>query len=297
MGFRRKKSGPFWEQYNVRNILITYLQRFGGVRSSEPFHLFPDDAVIREDGKAVVRMYHPVVGKVAVRDPLSGSLEEVSRLEYLRQNHGRHPRNRLSNKERAGWKEPMLDFGAKHGWYFQVRWFPVDVASVFAALFRIYVDTVVPSIRLKLGRSIGQPGLAEMKHPYLFINAAGPNKGGPYRLASYRDAFKRAVEKIGLRHEKPLGTTPHGLRHAYAQDLQDAGLDPKMLQVCLHHKSPLSQLVYTRPTALGVSNTLEEASDKIKVHLTAPEELTAAEETLAALKALVSPPSLPLFSG
>ena len=43
-GFRRGgDEGPMWKRYHIRDQMIELLQRFGGLRVSEPFHLFVGD--------------------------------------------------------------------------------------------------------------------------------------------------------------------------------------------------------------------------------------------------------------
>lgn len=138
----------------------------------------------------------------------------------------------------------MLDKGSPH-YYSLVRWFPSAAGALFWKLYQMYVEHVLPS---RLG------------HPYLFVTLdAGTNYGKPYRLAAYYRNLSRAVESVGLKSSKSLGTTSHGLRHAYGQSLADAKLDSKVIQTCLHQKSPLSQEVYTRPELERVNRELEAA--------------------------------------
>lgn len=56
-------------------------------------------------------------------------------------------------------------------------------------------------------------------------------------------------ESIGLEISKFNGTTNHGHRHSYGQRMKNAGIDKKVRQVAMHHKSEESQNVYTEPTA------------------------------------------------
>lgn len=247
VGFRRRgRGGAPWERYQTRDIMLAMLQRYGGLRASEPFHLFTRD--VQEDrdkpGHARVLLYHPELGRFRYPDPLQRRVLETTRSEYLRTQCGREPRNLIAGKDHAGWKDLMLDEGAPH-YYALIRWFPSEAGAVFWQLYQAYVRHVLPS------------GLA---HPYLFVTLdSGPWFGQPYRMAAYQRALSRAVRRIGLPFKKSLGTTSHGFRHAYGQDLEDAKVDRKVIQTCMHHKSPLSQDVYTRPEKQRVSRELEAA--------------------------------------
>ncbi len=249
-GFRRRSRGSLTEQYNLRDMMIALLERHGGLRASEPFHMFVTD--VREDrhhpGHAEVRLYHPELGKFSYRNPLTGEIEHVNRREFLKTHYGRIPRNLKSGKEHAGWKELMLDHGAPDH-YAVVRWFPQEMGQVFWELYQSYVRHVLPS---------------GLNHPYLFINESpGPSRGEPYKLDTYHKNLCSAIRRIGLEVGKDFGTTSHGFRHAYGQDLQDAKLDSKIIQICLHHKSPMSQVVYTQPELREVSRKLGKASQRL----------------------------------
>ncbi len=80
------------------------------------------------------------------------------------------------------------------------------------------------------------------------------------RCKVFFDSHKRAVEKIGLIYGKEFGTTPHGHRHAFGQNLENSKVDPKIIQKALHHKSPFSQLIYTAPNIEKINQSLNNAS-------------------------------------
>lgn len=250
-GFRRTQPGlPLWSEYDLRDIMIVMLERFGGLRSSEPFHLFTTD--VREDpdcpGHAQVRLYHPELGLVRYADPLTGRIIQTTRAEFLRQQYGREPRNRLGNKERAGWKNLMLDEGNPQ-YCAHVRWFPREVSATFWEIYKLYITYILPP---------------KLSHPYLLVTLdTGINYGRPYQMASYYKNLRRAVERIGLDFRKALGTTSHGFRHAYGQSLMDAKLSRKAIQVCLHHISADSQEIYTRPEMAKINQELEVARRQI----------------------------------
>jgi hypothetical protein len=112
-GFRQRQKGTLAQQYNLRDMMIAILERHGGLRVSEPFHMFVTD--VREDrhhpGHAEVRLYHPELGRFSYKNPLTGKIIHVKRREYLRERYQRVPRNLETDKEHAGWKELMLDHG------------------------------------------------------------------------------------------------------------------------------------------------------------------------------------------
>lgn len=249
-GFARKRTGAPWERWNIRDMMIAILQRHGGLRVSEPFHLFVTDVHPdpRAPTSAEVRLYHPELGRFAYRDPISGLIRRVTRTEYLRDAHGRVPRNRIAGKEGAGWKNLMLDEGEPE-MYALVRWFPAEWGQVFLQLYRIYVRHLLP---------------ARLDHPYLFVALqGGAQYGKPYKTSAYTQSLTRAVKRIGLDPAKVLGTTTHGFRHGYGQDLADAELDEKTIQICLHHNSATSQQVYTRPEQQRIQRELDAARRKL----------------------------------
>jgi integrase len=230
-------------RYKIRDILITILMHGGGVRESEPFHLFVNDVV--EDpnfpGRALVRIYHPEDGGIAWIDPLTGRRIRTTRREFLARIYGREPRNRLAGKEHAGWKNPALT-DARNEKFFQVFWFPAFWGELFWALYKIYVLHVYPKHRLD--------------HPYLFVNLNKRHFGDPYTLATFNKNHAAAVRRIGLSPEKGIGTTPHGHRHATGARMDRASVPGKIQTVVMHHTNPLSRLKYNERTAAEVQKEL-----------------------------------------
>jgi hypothetical protein len=96
-------------------------------------------------------------------------------------------------------------------------------------------------------------------HPYYFISLDSRNMGEPWTINGFQEAWQTAVEKIDLRQDKLLGTNPHGGRHWYGQTAADLGIDPRIRQVMMHHKSILSQQCYQIPSAASVNAHLERA--------------------------------------
>jgi integrase len=98
------------------------------------------------------------------------------------------------------------------------------------------------------------------KHPFLFVSFHGAQRGEPYTIDAYQNAYDRAIRRIGLDPAKFSGTTPHGLRHAWGHRAKRGELNPLVIQEGLHQKSPESQAVYTQPSAKDVTAALEAAT-------------------------------------
>jgi site-specific recombinase XerD len=79
----------------------------------------------------------------------------------------------------------------------------------------------------------------------LFINYRGP-KTASRRLTpnAIEKNMKRYIIMAGL----PINTTPHTLRHSFATDLLAHGVDIRLLQEFLGHKSILATQIYTHVT-------------------------------------------------
>jgi hypothetical protein len=230
--------------------LITILLHGGGLRESEPFHLFVSDVGVdpQNPKSAVVRLYHPEQGAAPADyvDPLSGQYNGGDREEYLRIRWRMQPRTLIEGRFKAGWKD--LHLFDQRGKYALVHWFAPAWGEFFLTFFRPYI------IHCRSRRS---------QHPFLFVSQKAGLEGDPYTVDSYRQAHARAVRRIGLVPAKALGTTPHGHRHAYGQRLADAQVDELTIQRVMHHKSPASQAVYTEPSAVAIAAALATAQSRL----------------------------------
>lgn len=245
-GFRVRATGPLWEQHNVRDLMIALLQRYAGLRTSEPFHLFGRDVIEDPDLAAGARvlLFQPEDGLARYRSPRTGTIVAATRTEFLK-TVGLVPRNRaVGTALYAGWKALMLEKGAPD-WYANVYWLDDRAARSFWALHRMYVRHVRPP---------------EARHPFLFCTHSGPTRGAPYPYDQYVRRFAAAVARIGLTCEKARGTSPHGMRHAYGRDLKQAGVADAFIQIAMHHRSPDSQKVYTTPELREARAALSAAS-------------------------------------
>jgi len=84
--------------------------------------------------------------------------------------------------------------------------------------------------------------------PWLFPARLQPRSltgQGPVSIPNVREAFNAAREQSGV--AKPA--TVHSLRHAYATHLLEAGVQLRLIQEILGHKSPRTTAIYTHLTA------------------------------------------------
>jgi len=243
----KQKSPRLEERLNLRDILITLLMHFGGLRMSETFHLYMHDVVpdpINADC-ALVRIYHPSLG-TAPPDWLDarGKPTRCNRLTYLNGKYALRPRNEYAVTDQlfAGWKGNALD-SEDHCIY--VNWFPQWPGELFWKLWVLYM---------------AQRTQLECDHPFAFVT----KEGKPYAIDSYERQHRRAVERIGLQVAKTMGTSPHGHRHAYGQALADAGIDQIFIKKAMHLKTLDSHVVYTEPDRAKLVRALEAVAEQEK---------------------------------
>lgn len=220
---------------------ITLLLHYGGVRKSEVFQLYLQDFVLDpKRGELIVRIYHPSLGR-------SPDDRYRNRREYLLKEFGMVPRNDIprSKAMHAGWKAPLLDEAGDN--YFTVLFSPKCKAREFMAMFSLYLEK----------QRVDPP--SGSNHPYAFTNSFGD----PETIKNFRELHMSAVNRIGLKHDKMLGTTEHGHRHAYGYRLAKL---PNITQLdiknAMHHKNIESCLVYMQPTEDEVRANLEEMERK-----------------------------------
>lgn len=249
-------TNPFIDRrLNLRDILITLLMHAGGVRVSEPLHLFIQDVGIDPINKsangqniALVRIYHPSEGIAPDDWNKINTGKRINREAYLQGKYGMKPRNRCVGRSlRAGWKTRKLDDAASK--YIQVQWFPTMFGEWFLEIWKLYLRQL---------REIPRA------HPFAFVVLHGPDRGKPLSMDAFLASHKRAIRRIGLEPAKMNGTTAHGHRHAYGQRLVDANIDVLVRRNALHHSSIESQIPYTEPTAKKVSEVLSNAMQRLE---------------------------------
>lgn len=239
-GFIRR-ARDFLGPIDLRNVLITYLMHYGGLRLSEALSLWSDDVTI-EGGEVIVRLYQPIFGLAP-----DG---KTNRSAYLQEKYGLQPRLQLvkaSNPLFLGWKNCLIT--DPHRRCFEVLFYPSEAGVAFAGMWRDY------HFKQRVKPQIGE------NHPYAFTNKMGQ----PYTHRMFRKAHKLAVERIGLECEKIEGTTPHGHRHAYGQRLARGGADPLLIKNAMHHASITSSQIYTQPTIAQTRQLLFDMDARLRL--------------------------------
>lgn len=252
VGFKKSnKENNFLKQYNWRDIAITILMHGGGLRESEPFHLWVHDVMAEPSDPtyARVRVYHPSEGDAPKDFKMPDGRYLTNRKSYLGMKYSLLPRNEYRGMRHAGWKNPKLSDSQQY--YIHVHWFPRDWGYLFMQVWKMYL---AQRIYEKITDT----------HPFAFVSFRGDNHGDMYTIESFRQSHARAVRRIGLTVGKMHGTTEHGHRHAYGQRTSKAKLDPSVTQAGLHHKARESQDVYTQPTIDRVTKVLAKASEALE---------------------------------
>lgn len=243
----KQDSPRIEERLNLRDILITMLLHYGGMRMSEPFHIFVHDVIPDPTAPrtALVKVYHPSLGKAPLDllDP-KGKPIACNRATYLRDKYGMLPRDeyKSSHTLHAGWKGNFLD---SRGHYMEVIWSPRRGAQQWAGeLFWML-----------WGFYMAQRDQLNPDHPFAFVT----REGKPYSIDAFEDAHARAVRRIGMEVAKAQGTSPHGHRHAYGQRMENLELDAQVIMKAMHHKSIESQIVYTEADRAKVNRAITAA--------------------------------------
>jgi integrase len=271
---RKGRAGDIHEDVTAK--LATMLCAFGGLRMSEPLHLWVQD-IQRVNGEPVVFLKHPV--RARVDHPLFGRMDRKS---YLRQVCGMEPRTQIAGRLHAGWK----GIKCNNEFWAPLYWLPFPgMTDLFMETFQSYLFNIRP----ELMRKRADRGLPD--HPFLLVSAGRSNQaremdstGDPYTKVGFENAWVRAMARLRklsgndprLEVEKRRGTTLHGLRHLYGGILAELGMSPEVIQQCMHHLSPLSQQTYTKPRNQFVSDQLN-AAMKVKETATAPAHKTLSE--------------------
>ena len=243
------------ERINARDALIALLMHGGGLRVSEPFHLWVHDVQVHPEDptQAVVRIYHPSDG-LAPGDWLTpDGTRTKNRADYLKLRYARTPRHLLyGSPQWAGWKHNALD--SRQTMSMAVSWRSPEFARLFLVLWT---------------RWLRERAMYEPNHPYAFTTMklgqrGGGHPGSIYTVSAFIGAHRRAVERIGLVAAKANGTTPHGHRHAMGQLMTDLELPPAAIMKILHHCSLESQNPYTRPSFSKANELLQRANERLR---------------------------------
>jgi len=248
------------DREDITAKMIFELMAFGGLRISEPYHLWFNDVFIESEFTCKVILRHPSDAKTHIRD------EDCIRKEYLSR-RGLLPRHldNSSGSYHAGWKNLATDKSLNA----PVFWIHSGAEAEFSTLYVSYLEYRRKLIAQRLKR--GLPN-----HPFLFVSAgedrcAGVSHiGDPYTITAFKKAWTRALKRVGKALDREIvkskknGTSHHGCRHFYGQALSDSSTNPKVIQKALRHRSVMSQGPYTTPDFKRVSTVLTDARKKIE---------------------------------
>ena len=233
---------------STRDKLYFLLLFFGGVRISEPLHLFVSDVSILPDGTARVVLGHPQDGSYewigANKERRSGN-----RATFLAERYHLCPRNLLAQNHplHAGWKGMLQDDGRRSESV--VHWLREDISRLFAKLHAEYVN----SVRRKVTDT----------HPYYFVNEGDRTFGQPLKFSNISKAFNRAAERVSLSTKQP-GVNPHGARHFFGYYCASVlRLKVETTQKLLHHQSIMSTQVYYALSNQAVRDELLKAQARL----------------------------------
>jgi hypothetical protein len=243
-------TAPVFKRLELRDILITILMHYGGLRRSEPFHLWFKDIIPDPENSesALVTVYEPEIGASPERDE--------TRKETLARKYQMKPRNRYEKSKalHAGWKKNKLS--AMKGNFMVVHWFAPEAGEYFLFYWKLYLKAQYKA----------PDDLRE--HPFAFTN----QYGDPYTLKQYEKKHSNAVERIGLSVSKELGTTAHGHRYSYLNRLKETGVGDLFIANCMHHKSLTSQKTYESKSDNETRTALKELEVNTKSALAIEKE-------------------------
>ena len=261
IGFVRDEGASLLhEREDITPKMIFLLMAGGGVRRSEPFHMWFNDVQVEDiDGRqrCIPYIRHPSSAPTFIHGV------KGDRMAYLAE-RGMLPRHQSRIKSwHAGWKNLPLDLATKSASIFFLH---DRYHKLFANYFACYLHYRRLMIKERL-----MSGLPD--HPFLFVSSGDDRNsdityvGAPYSMSALSKAFERALVRVEksrgekIDRGKNSGNTPHGLRHAYAHALANSGVPTKAIQRAMNHISVLSQAVYTEPTYEQINSVLTKAGD------------------------------------
>ncbi|RTR26970.1 gamma-mobile-trio recombinase GmtY [Shewanella atlantica] len=241
---------PIYKRLDLAKVLIFMLMRFGGVRVSEPFHLYINDIqpYPTEDKQMIIKIHHPS-DSVA---PEKWAEQWVTREVYLRESFGLTPRHlkKTTGCYKAGWKNPALH-KVSHGnqkteLFFYVEFLNASERELFYHLWFLYLKKQRPRNNYS---------------PFAFLSK---KTGMPLTMSAYDAKLKKVINKLGYEYSKAAGTTPHGCRHLFKAEAKARGISTQVIRELLHHKSLMSQEEYAKPSIEQVRQVMKDKENEMK---------------------------------
>ncbi len=247
-----------FEREDITAKMITLLLLFGGMRKSEPLHLWFNDVTPTDNFKCQVKLYHPSLSKTNLIGERS-----KTRKHYLKE-RGMLPRHKPSNSKslKAGWKKLAVD---KTSYHADMFWLHQSAEAMFSSMYPMYL-----TYRSKLMETYQKTHGHD--HPFLFVSTGIDNRtgesyvGAPYSISQFDKSFKKSLDRleshmgIKIPRGRDAAMNPHSLRHFFVQALEDLRIDPKIIQKCLRHRTINSQEAYKGITSQKVRETLSHYS-------------------------------------
>ncbi|WP_282145456.1 site-specific integrase [Alteromonas stellipolaris] len=239
--------------------LLTALLLFGGMRESEPFHLwFNDFSIYPSTGKLAIFLYHPSEASCNI-PPYKNML----RKEYLMQ-RGLLPRNdkATSKSYHAGWKDLAVDNSYR-----------TEITLIHTVIERHFVSWWSQYMELRQLCMKSYLNKYGVEHPFFFIKTGDrKDRGAPLSISAYIKALKRAVtrlERKGYAAEWGVsdGIAPHPMRHWFITKLCENDVSNKIIQELANHRNILSQEVYKGATAKEIDLALSKISANFTIKL------------------------------
>lgn len=230
---------------NPRNLLEWLLLGAGGLRVSEPLHLFTSDITFDSpSGDARILLADPTYGTIRV--PGSGkAVEKITRQEYLKEQFGRIPRDQFADNHIgfAGWK------GMK--WHDPVAK-TADVIWLHPYFGQLFWKTHQEYLSLR--------GTSRPQHPWYFVNFKA-NVGEPLSISNLKAVFADTCSRLNLLSPH----NPHALRHLYIDTLVNVfGLSLHQAQILARHRSPESTAIYASAAADATRLALRGLAGKLQ---------------------------------
>ncbi|GAC31323.1 site-specific integrase [Paraglaciecola polaris] len=239
--------------------MITALMLFGGLRNSEPFHLwFNDFSIYPSTGTLGIFLHHPEESSCNIPPQ-----KKMMRKEYL-MHRGLKPRNdkATSKSYHAGWKDLAVDNDHRT----EIRLIHTEIETHFVGWWSEYMH-----LREECMKSYKEKHGSE--HPFFFVKLGDKKDlGAPLSMKAYIDALKRAFTRLRKRgysvewgYEDGVG--PHPMRHWFITKLEENDVENKIIQGLANHRNILSQEIYKGATAKQIDESLSKISKNYTINL------------------------------